>query len=495
VQGQLAQQQRLGPDTVATKDPNFVSLDTYTIANTTTAELSDNLSLKNVVAYQHSQSLFVLNNGAILYDFAAPLSNPDTGSQVSEEAQVQGKSFNDKLDWIFGVFYSHQDDANINNNTIFKNYNPFTVSLVPYAIQHFIDAKSTDDSTAVYAHGTYDLGDFVEGLRFNGGFRYTWDERQLLLNFGSSNGNFGPPFGVTNSCPLAPAKKYPNCASPPFNGTYKSPSWTVGFDYQLTDKVMLYVASRRGFKSGGFNPTTGIPDTQAYKPETVTDVELGVKADWLLGSVPLRTNLSVYRGQFNNSTVPLLPVYQGQVYQVLENVKGANIRGAEFEFSVKPIPQLDISGSYSLTVSEYNQGSTIATAYGNGGVVTATEDLSGQPVTQSSKHTAQVSARYDFMTDPKIGDFSVEADYAWRSAQLIPGQGGGDAKLPPFGIVNLRADLTDVGGLPLDVSLWVKNVTDKRYITTQQLFVNVLGANQVTYGNPRTIGGSLVYRW
>jgi len=153
---------RVGPDTVATKDPNFVSLDTYTIANTTTAELSDNLSLKNVVAYQHSQSLFVLNNGAILYDFAAPLNNPDTGSQVSEEAQVLGKSFNDKMDWIFGVFYSHQDDANINNNTIFKNYNPFTVSLVPYALQHFIGANSTDDSTAVFAHGTYDLGDFVE---------------------------------------------------------------------------------------------------------------------------------------------------------------------------------------------------------------------------------------------------------------------------------------------------------------------------------------------
>jgi iron complex outermembrane receptor protein len=304
---------------------------------------------------------------------------------------------------------------------------------------------------------------------------------------------------MISSCALGGT--YPNCLTS-FGKTFQAPSWTIGFDYHLTDKVMFYVASRRGFKSGGFNSTSAVPGTQEYASEKITDVELGMKADWDLGSVPLRTNLSVYRGVLSNPTIPLLPIFEGSPNQVLQNVDSATIRGLEFEFFTKPLPQLDLSGSYSLTVSEYSNASTFVTAYGPGGSIAGTQSLAGQPVTQASKHTAQVSARWDFQTDPSFGDLSVEADYAWRSPQLTPGQGATDARgnllaarLPAFGLVNMRADLNDVGGYPLDVSFWIKNLTDKRYITTEQLFINVLGINNVTYGNPRTIGATLTYRW
>jgi iron complex outermembrane receptor protein len=498
VQAQFARQQALGTDAVATKDPNSVDLDTYTVTNVSTVHLSDDYTFKNIVSYQHSHSLFQLNNGALLYDYAAPLNNPDTASQVSEEAQLLGKSFNDKLDWIFGVFYGHQDDSNINNNTIFTDYNPAFNSMLPAAQIHDIGAVSTDDSTALFAHGTYDLDEVLPGLKFSAGYRYTWDDRSLLLNFRQQTADFGT-FSMVNSCPLA--GKYPNCIST-FAKTFQSPSWTVGFDYHATDKIMFYVASRKGFKSGGFNSTSAIPGTQEYQSEKITDVEVGMKADWELGTVPLRTNVSLYRGELDNPTIPLLPVFEGSPNQVLQNVEGATIRGLEFEFLTKPLPQLDLSGSYSLTVSEYSANSKFVTAYGPGGTISGLQSLAGQPITQSSKHTAQVSARWDFQTDPRYGDLSIEADYAWRSSQLTPGQGATDASgnliaatLPAFGLVNVRADLTQVGGYPLDVSFWVKNLTDKRYVTTEQLFVNVLGINNVTYGNPRTIGATLIYRW
>ena len=498
VQAQFARQQALGTDTVATTDPNSVDLDTYTVTNVSTVHLSDDYTFKNIVSYQHSHSLFQLNNGGLLYDYAAPLNNPDTASQVTEEAQLLGKSFNDKLDWIFGVFYGHQDDSNINNNKIFTDYNPAFNGALPEAQIHDIGAVSTDDSTALFAHGTYDLDDVLPGLKFSAGYRYTWDERSLLLNFKQSAADFAT-FSMVNSCPLG--GKYPNCFST-FAKTFQSPSWTVGFDYHATDKIMFYVASRKGFKSGGFNSTSSIPGTQEYQSEKITDVEVGLKADWELGTVPLRTNVSLYRGELDNPAIPLLPVFDGSPNQVLQNVQGATIRGLEFEFFTKPLPQLDLSGSYSLTVSEYSANSKFVTAYGPGGVPLGLQSLAGQPIAQSSKHTAQVSARWDFQTDPRYGDLSLELDYAWRSSQLTPGQGATDASgnlisavLPAFGLFNLRADLDQVGGYPLDVSFWVKNLTDKRYITTEQLFVNVLGINNVTYGNPRTIGATLIYRW
>ena len=498
IQAQFARQQALGPDTVATRDPNSVDLDTYTVTNVSTFHLNDDLTFKNIVSYQHSQSLFRLNAGALLYDYAAPLSNPDTASQVSEEAQLLGKAFNDKLDWIFGVFYGHLDDSNINNNVIFADYNPAFNSILPAALLHQIEAVSTDDSTALFGHGTYNLDDVLPGLKFSAGYRYTWDDRSLKLGFQQQAADFGT-FSMVNSCPIGGT--YPTCLST-FAKTFQAPSWTLGFDYHMTDKVMFYVASRRGFKSGGFNSTSAVPGTQEYQAEKITDVEIGMKADWELGTVPLRTNVSLYRGELDNPTIPLLPIYQGSPNQTLENVEGATIRGLEFEFFTKPLPQLDLSGSYSLTVSEYSNGSSFITAYGPGGVPLGRQSLAGQPITQASKHTAQVSARWDFQTDPSFGDLSLEADYAWRSSQLTPGQGATDAsgnllaaKLPAFGLVNMRADLTGVGGYPLDVSFWIKNLTDKRYYTSEQLFLNVLGINNVTYGNPRTIGATLTYRW
>ncbi len=508
VLNQFARQQQLGHRTVASPWPNFVDIDAYTMNNVSTVRLNDDLTFKNIVSYQHSTSLFVLASGELQYNFAAPLVNPDKASQISEEAQLLGKSFNHDLDWVLGVFYSHQDDQNVNTSTIFTDYNPFITPIYPAVQIHNITAASTDDATAVYGHASYDLGHFLPGLKFNAGYRYTWDDRRLDLNSIATNANlatfFVPPFMITG-CAL-PTATPPACLTN-FTKTFQSPSWTVGMDYQVNPNLMAYVVGRHGFKSGGFNATTGIPGTQQYDPEKMTDIEVGVKADWRIGGMPLRTNIALYDGMLDNPTIPLLVVYQGQIYQVLENVKGAEIYGGEFEFNFKPTPQLQISGSYSLTASSYDSGASIVTAYGPApsdptkAVPTATQDLSGTPIAQSSRHTAQVSVFYDFNIDPKYGDLNVEADYAWRSKQLIPGQGAGcpaactNGVLPSFGVVNLRAELDKIGGRPVDLAVWVKNAADEQYLTSEQLFKNVLGLDNVTYGAPRQFGATLSFRW
>ena len=39
---------------------------------------------------------------------------------------------------------------------------------------------------------------------------------------------------------------------------------------------------------------------RTFRPETVDDVELGVKADWRMGDMFLRTNLAAYYAKYND---------------------------------------------------------------------------------------------------------------------------------------------------------------------------------------------------
>jgi len=62
----------------------------------------------------------------------------------------------------------------------------------------------------------------------------------------------------------------------------------------------VYLAHRRGFKPGGTNtasnPQNPPPGFELnYDPETVDDLELGIKADWAIGDMPVRTNAAIYK--------------------------------------------------------------------------------------------------------------------------------------------------------------------------------------------------------
>jgi iron complex outermembrane receptor protein len=61
------------------------------------------------------------------------------------------------------------------------------------------------------------------------------------------------------------------------------------------------VKGSRGYKSGGFNLST--PKQSAFsnfKPEYVTEVEIGAKADFDLMGVKLRTNVDLFHDDYSN---------------------------------------------------------------------------------------------------------------------------------------------------------------------------------------------------
>ena len=66
----------------------------------------------------------------------------------------------------------------------------------------------------------------------------------------------------------------------------------VGAGAQIGDDTLIYATGRRGYKSGGFNLNT--PEHSifsSFQPEFVTDVEIGLKADWTIFGAKARTDI------------------------------------------------------------------------------------------------------------------------------------------------------------------------------------------------------------
>jgi len=66
-----------------------------------------------------------------------------------------------------------------------------------------------------------------------------------------------------------------------------------------------------------------------------------------------------------------------------------------------------------------------------------------------------------------------------------------------YGLANLRLDWNDVGGKPIDLSAYVKNVTDKEYVAAPGLTAAAPGVplQSVLFGQPRTFGVQLRVRF
>jgi outer membrane receptor protein involved in Fe transport len=74
----------------------------------------------------------------------------------------------------------------------------------------------------------------------------------------------------------------------------------IGIDFHWRDELLLYALASRGYKAGGFNPSLARalgpgselgPEAIAYDPETLLNLESGLKGRWLDGRLAGEANL------------------------------------------------------------------------------------------------------------------------------------------------------------------------------------------------------------
>lgn len=193
----------------------------------------------------------------------------------------------------------------------------------------FIQPKQTVDTSAVFGQATWNITD---QWHLTGGVRYTHDKR---VHTGGRGYTWGydpaaPQLPLNPQIdPLDPANGY--VAGVPNDGRYSDNKATglVRLNYDIDRNNMVYASVSTGYKSGGVQDR-GLP----YKPETLTNYEIGSKSTFLNGG--LRINNALFYMDFKdfqfNSPVSFPDGSRGLA---IENADGAEVYGLETEIAAR----------------------------------------------------------------------------------------------------------------------------------------------------------------
>ena len=470
----LAQQRALGPREIAAGNSPLEKIWSWGITDIATWNLSDAITFRNIFGYRQLQQLIRYDSDGTVLPVLAPVTPSGWSTnlgQYTEEAQFQGKSLSDSLNWVVGAFglFSHPTSL---NRTV---QNAFGSSVSS-------ESSPTSRSEAVYAQATYDLGhsfDALEGLKFTAGYRYSWDYRALGIVQKKSTGACSAP-GADLNCAVS-VEMHSN-----------EPAWTLGLDYQITPDTMVYVTARHGFRAGGLNAQSLIASQISFKPEIVQDEEIGVKSDWQLWGVKARTNLSAYHASYDRrqGSQAYTATINGSVVTTNLVVNGGNvtIQGLEANLTVVPIADLELTGAWAYNQAKYDIYTLIATG----------ETVPGETYPYLPQNSLALGARYKLPVDARVGDMSLSASLHYQSHQYL-GVFPADPAYTTIGSGYTTIDLgfawNNVLTYPMDLSVFATNVTNNVYKVGGFPLYSTSGFASFIYGEPTMYGVKLKYRF
>jgi iron complex outermembrane receptor protein len=461
----LAQQQARGVRQVSYDLPENSNTDYWQVINHATWKLNDNLQIKNIVSYSEFRFKYAYDYDATPFPLGGQSSThfPTVSANAfTEELQLQGSALQKALSYTAGFYYDRETQGGMAGIEGYTTV-PFILALPPLEV---LEAGG-DTSRAIYGQATYDVGASIpalHGLSLTGGLRYTWEASAswaLLL--------IGPP--ATGG-----------------SASFAYPSYTFDVDYQIGTVAHAYVAVRDAYKSGGVNGQA--PDDSplhTFAPEKLADVEVGVKSQFELGTVPVRLNVDVYNGDYTNIQRTAPAFINGLVGNLNQNAAAGVVRGVEFNGAIVPIEGLTLTASYSHIYSAY-------TKLANAEVATV---LQGAPFPYTPANKYSLTAVYERPLPDDIGALSLSANYTDQSSFSTAQLNNAFLKsLPGYGLLNLGADLKNIKGTHVDLGVFVSNVTNKVYATgDQDLYNTPVGTLTLTYGDPRLYGVRLRYRF
>jgi iron complex outermembrane receptor protein len=248
--------------------------------------------------------------------------------QFSQELQLQGKGFGDRLKWILGAYYfTESAEQSLADSFGTGVFGPFPVNLLPSSFS--LDTKSY----AAFGQADFEVS---PGLTLSLGGRYT-EEKKDFRGFIQNGLGFPPAYAPETIRSLDDNEFTPR----------------IGVDYKINRDVLLYANVSKGFKAGGFNGLAvanpaifGSP----YGAESVWAYEAGVKSELL--ERRLRLNVAYF---YNDLRDIQQNVVVGGGSTRTENAANASLQGIELESTAVITDALSIFGHLSLLWDDYKK--------------------------------------------------------------------------------------------------------------------------------------------
>jgi iron complex outermembrane receptor protein len=332
--------------------------------------------------------------------------------------------------------------------------------------------------------------------------------------------------------PFASTDPATNCLVPSSAGLHTSstrPTWTLNASYKPIDDAMLYATYSRGYRQGSAAPAA-IGAKTTFDPETVDNFEVGAKTSFH-GMVPGNFNIAGFYSKLKDAQLlvglncTLLVCPAGGSATSVFNAGKAHSYGFDFDGSLRPSKwfRLDFAGTYIKSrVDEINIDISPYIANFNNRLNPA---ALGDPLPLTPKFGGNVSGTVTLPIPEHAGKLQFTASYRYSSSFSTAASDTNTsnaaailAALPPAATcqtipscvattaranliastpvdnasmvsqLDLNLDWHDVGGNPLDISLFASNVTNQVTYTLIQPLFNSFGFDLRYLGSPRTYG-------
>lgn len=331
-------------------------------------------------------------------------------------------------EYVGGLFYMHGKDDETYRRTL------RTTTAVDTGVA---DYSTTSDSYSAFGETTLN---FTPRLRGIAGLRWTHDRLEYDHRRVSTS-------AVTVS------GIQPSTSS---SGSVDEDGWSgrLGAQFDITDNVMAYLTYSRGYKGPAYNVFFNMQprDTNALKPETSNNWELGLKAtSW---DNRLTTNLAVFHSEYDNYQANFYDTVAGQVVTRLINAGSVSTEGVEADYALQATRNLKLSGALAYTRARIYSFACPAGA-------AASCNVNGKTLPFSPDWKSYVRADYSIPLDNGL-DVELSTGYNWQSEVQYDISQNPDTRQGAYGTWNASVALADYND-GWRVALLAKNLTDKSY--------------------------------
>ncbi len=530
-------------------DGTNVDITNFSVSNKTEFGLSDNMTLRNIFGYRFVRSYqsssvgvagYLLKPGttgtnasaaSLFVPIPDPINAPNTPApagnivcgpqsgvdcivggnwgllnytkqrQVSNELSILGNAFDGTLDYILGAYYFREYGDGVTSN-----YVPLSTP----GGRRLAQNQPANQSHAIFGQVTWKP---IPTVSVTGGLRNTWDRRE-------TNSRTATPLmlvkdwrgliladGVNATCALTndsgALPNTPDGCLISAKTNFKKLTYTASIDWKPFPDTLLYVVTRKGYRSGGFNQSTtadttatGFSVTTPFRPETVT--EIGFKGNWRWDNgMAAGLNVAAYRNKYADIQRAVSTIAGNR--SVTINAADAVIKGLEIEARFEPTPWLELTGYYSLIDATFNRFDIPATGVYRDAGSYAGAKFSGVPTdsggatitlhTELPNGMGRVAASMDYygQTGTWLQDNNFNAiTKTFILADYMAG----------YWLLGANLSWTNVMGKPVDLGFNIRNINNKQYLTAG-VDGSTSGIGTVTHfiGEPQMYTVSLKYRF
>ena len=400
----------------------------------------ENLDLKSITGYRSFESFFGRDPDGSPITLIHTI-NDMSHREFSQEITLSGMSFNNKLDWLFGVYYfdeKGEDDIFVPIAPDLYTVQENPISGVPnplFGVPLSINGMSEIDqqSYAAFGHLSFSITDRI---RASFGARYTHENKYVRV---------GQKFADIDVLVVS---------DPDDETSFNKLSPRIGLDYQLDKNLMVYASYAQGFKSGGYTgryiaPTNSL---RPFREETVSTYEAGFKSTAFDNR--LRLNLSAYFAEYDDIQ---LVVFQ-QIAPQTRNAAKGEIKGFEIEAHLRATDSLSLDLGVGYTKAEYKEIG-----------LTDFENIT-IPVSTNDKFVDtpewDISIGVMYQTPIKnLGELMLRADYNYRTEYANDAINTPQLIQDDVGVLNLKA-VYENEHTNWSISAFGRNITDEEIIMT-----------------------------